>query len=575
MSRVSFLLVLLSLVTSNIYIADSYTLTASVLNQLGYNNQSWFININDNNIDSIDPNAFNGYDTLDSIRLDLNSLLTIDLEVFKYAANITGLFLHVPSLNKFTNSKNVKFPYITGLTLYTNLISLNKAMFNAFPALRYFRTGEYSIGYSSSLKTVDVHTFESLSNLTNLDLQLNSLTAFEYLQIPKNLKNLNLAGNKMNYFALSRTMGVLDYLDISANRFRSFKSMDFTFLANLTQLDLYSNPHAYPNEFSGHMKPLVKLERIDFRNLSINKIDSTFFKTNTKLKRIDLSYNKISSLDSGAFDGLNDLNTILLNANNLTKIASGTFKNPSLITIDVAGNEISQLDESSFYGYPNYRVNLNANKITKILPRSFCNQFQSIALQGNEITEIENTTFDGVIRIDGLLLTDNKIEKIAPNSFKNISSVDLGNNRLRELKNGTFVGTISLSLWGNRIEKIEADAFKYANLTGSINLSYNLLTGINKTMFVGQNQLQSIYLNNNFLSKIESGAFANLPNLNAVHLQNNALTYLDGSMFAGSNKLNYIYLKSNPGILNAYNKTTLQSMLCPPAATNCQIIDNF
>ena len=158
MSKLSNFLVLLSLVTSNIYIVDSYTLTTSVLNQLGYNTQSTYININDNNIDKIVANSLNGYG-------------------------------------------NLRFLYI-----------------------------------GNGIKTIDVHAFEFLSNLSTLYLDKNLITGFEYLQIPKQLSSLILRQNNMNYFALSRTMGVLSTLDIGYNRFRSFKSMDFTFLANLTSL---------------------------------------------------------------------------------------------------------------------------------------------------------------------------------------------------------------------------------------------------------------------------------------------------------------------------------------------------
>ena len=577
MNQISYWLVLLSLVTSNIYIVDSYTLTASVLNQLGYNTQYPFISIEDNNIDSIDLNAFNGYNALDSIRITTNKMLSLDLEPFKYAANITVLFLNLPSLNKFTNTKNVKLPYLTSLLLYSNLTSLNKPMFNAFPALRNFRTGEYTIGYSNNLKTIDVHTFESLSNLLNLNLQLCSITGFEYLQIPKNLKTLNLAGNNMNYFALSRTMGVLDYLDISYNRFRSFKSMDFTFLANLTQLDLYNNPHAYPYEISGHMKPLVKLERVDLRNLSINSIDSNFFKTNPDLKYIDLANNKISSLDIETFNGMTKLETLLLYSNNLTKIITGTFNNSNILTIQLAGNRISHLEESAFYGYQSKpRVYLSSNQLTKITPRTFINAFTEIIIQSNQITEIENTTFDGLNEVGSLMLSINRITKMASGSFKNIKIdyFDVGMNFLTELKNSTFIGTIdTLYLGFNALIRIEEGALNYVTITNSIALNSNRLTEINSTMFAGQKQLKIIYLGDNMLSKIEPGSFANLPNLNYVYLQNNQLSQLDSSIFAGSDKLIGIYLKDNP-IVSTTSAATLQTMLCPPAATNCQVITN-
>ena len=524
MGKLSSLLLLLSLVTTNIYV-ESFTITASVLTQMGYNNQSTYVDIRTYNnhidsIDSIDPNALNGYDKLIRLSIHSDQLTTIDIEIFKGAVNLEELFIVCRSLNKFTNSKNIKLPRVTTLYFQNNLTSFNKPMFSAFPALISFITSELGRG---GTKTVDVHTFESLSNLISLNLGNNLLTGFEYLQIPKNLKALHLDSNYINYFALSRTMGVLDYLDISRNRFRPFKSMDFTFLANLTTLKLGHNPHAYPHEIPGHLKPLVKLSSIDIDNLNISSIDSNYFKYNTNLWSINLRYNNISSLDNRTFYGLNRLRGIDLAYNSLTKISSGTFINPYL-SVYITDNLISEIEPASFRGNPEAIVNLNNNKLTKILPGTFYNMFVSLSLSNNQITEIENTTFEGVSSIRYLDLSGNKIEKIAPGSFNDIA--------LNEL-----------------------------------DLSGNYLTEIKNTMLAGQNQLGKIKLTYNKLSTIESGAFANLPNLRFVFLDYNQLTQLDSSMFAGSNNLETIYVGGNQNLSTA----NLQS-LCPSAATNCQVL---
>lgn len=221
MDKLSYLLFLLNIITSNIYIADSYTLTtAKVLSNFGFI-QSIGITISDDNIDSVDPNVFDGFTILQNLIITSKNLLTIDLEVFKGAANLRSLSLNVQS---FTNSKNIKLPSLTYLSLATNLTSLNKAMISAFPSLTRFSTSYYDDSShrfisSRNIKTIDVHTFEDLSNLEDLSLEYSSLTSFEYLQIPKNLKGLYLNYNNMNYFALYRTMGVLERLEISNNRF--------------------------------------------------------------------------------------------------------------------------------------------------------------------------------------------------------------------------------------------------------------------------------------------------------------------------------------------------------------------
>ena len=176
MNRQLNLLLLLSLVTTNIYVTDSYTLTANIIAQWGYNNRSEAMGIGDDNIDSIDPNALNGWNYLKEFVIYSDNLLTIDLEVFKRPVNLEKLGINCRSLNKITNSRNVKLFNLTELTLMTNLTSLNKPLLNAFPALRSFTTGRFYFTRIDNIKTIDVHTFEDLSNLTTIDLANNFVT---------------------------------------------------------------------------------------------------------------------------------------------------------------------------------------------------------------------------------------------------------------------------------------------------------------------------------------------------------------------------------------------------------------
>lgn len=146
-------------------------------------------------------------------------------------------------------------------------------------------------------------------------MALNSIRSLEYLQIPSKLDTLRLFGNNMNYFKVSRTISVIKSLELSNNQFRSFRSIDFTLLSNLTWLALSNNPHAYSNEFPSYMKPLNNLITVYLSSLAISSIDSTFFKYNTKLQYIDLSQNNISKISWDTFSRLTNYVTILLSNN--------------------------------------------------------------------------------------------------------------------------------------------------------------------------------------------------------------------------------------------------------------------
>ena len=588
------LLVFISLLAINSYGVIAITLDANLLTQLGYNNQSLLVYANGYNITDIDPDAFKGYNQLTILRLQSDGLSKVDLSLFKDLVKLEILDLNNnPSMTELTNSKKIIFPFIAHLYCdNSKLTSLDSNVINGLPNLLTFfvQNGQFSplkpnqlsawkklqnLGLltknqtsltkecfnglnslvylsfmNSGIKTVEVHTFVQLTNLTYISLSGNDITAFEYLQIPNKLDTLNLQGNKMNYFMLSRTMGVIKTLYINNNLFRSFKSMDFTFLANLTYLDLSNNPHAYPNEIAGHMKPLVNLNCIRLNNLSISSIDSNFFKQNTKLQYIELASNKISVLPYNTFSYLKNLSSIVL-----------------------SGNQISVLDNRTFIGLNNldtiYLVN---NKLTRFDPITFNNlsKLTDLSLYYNLISEIDSSAFRGCYKLAFLDIANNRLTKISPGTFKNLSLdyLRMNLNQISEIDDSTFEGISRLNileLTSNTISKIGPGTFNKVNIT-SLYLSNNLLTKIENDTFAGQTQLSNLYLKSNKIATIEEGAFNGLINLQNIYLEYNNLTQLDSSIFSGCSKLQGIYLYYNPNL----NRTNLQS-LCPTDALRCKV----
>ena len=593
-----YLAVLISLLASNSYGVVAVTLDATLLIQLGNNNQSSSVYINGNNITDIDPNAFNGYTQLKSLSIQQSALSKIDLGLFKDLVNLQSLdFSYNPSLTQLTNSKKIAFPFIQSLLLNScPLPSLDSNVINALPNLTQFyaqnanpvqlsplKANQLSawkklqtLGIStknqasltkecfnglgsleslafmySNIKQIEVHSLLALPNVNNVDFSDNEITAFEYLQIPSNLILLRLSGNKMNYFRLSKTMGYLKYLYLDNNLFRSFRSMDFTFLAtNLTYLELSNNPHAYPNEIAGHMRPLVNLVQVFLNNLSISSIDSNFFKQNSNLFSIQLNHNKISTLPFNTFSHLK-----------------------GLTVLELTYNRISVLDNRTFVGLNYLRsISLSFNNITKLAPRTFYNLNMLLILDFtfNSISEIDSSAFIGCYNLRFLYLNNNRLTKISPGTFENLTlnTLTLSNNQLTELDNSMFAGLVSvvlLEIHSNKISKIAPGTFYGFNIT-TLNLEWNLLIDLDNDTFVGQNQLAALDLSNNMLSSFKPGTFNILPNLMIIDLSYNNLIELDNSTFAGCNKLQQIQLYNNPSL----PKANLQS-LCPSDAVNCKV----
>lgn len=521
------LLILLSLLASNAYEVASVTVDSSFLTQLGYNNQSSDVNIGSFNITDIDPNVFKGYTNLTRFAIGPSRLSKIDLGMFKDSVKLQEIVLTTnPSLIELTNSKKIVFPFMRRLFIWgCSLTNLDSNVISALPNLTNLETPfdnwykplrlephqlsslkklsylyigmrnqssltkEHFSGLNSltdilfldsHIKTIEVHTLLALPNLVYADFSNNDITAFEYLQIPPKLIQLKLSGNKMNYFMLSRTMENIKFLYLDNNLFRSFKSMNFTFLVNVIVLDLSNNPHAYPNEIGGHMKPLVNLYGVWLNNLSISAIDSNFFKYNKMLASIFMNNNKISAISHDAF-----------------------VNSKRLSDLDLSYNQISVLDNRTFFGLDNLgRIYLHFNKLTKISSRTFSNMsLQFLFLSNNLISKIENSAFSGLI-VQYFYLSYNNISSIGPDTFNNsnIQNLYLSNNRLTKLVNGTFVGLTNLKyieLKNNMISSIDSGAFNGLTNLQYIYLDANNITQLDSSTFSGCNNLQGIYLYNN------------------------------------------------------------------------------
>lgn len=579
------LLALISLLSEKSEAVNS--LNASLLNSYGYNNQSTYIGIIGGSIDTIDPNAFSGYTKLTILQMQSLQLSKLDLELFKDSSSVLNS-INFPNnpLTQFTNAKKLTFPSLQSLNLMNcPLSSIDVNLANGLPNLVTFDnrfnldmsplkanqlskwsmlqnlyittknqlslnkqhfTGLNSLNYlyfqSSNIKTIDSQTFSSLSNLGSIDLTNNSLTSLDYLKMPIKTETFILTQNNMNFLRLSTTSKGLKQLDLSYNRFRSFKSIDFSYLSSLTFLSLSSNPHAYPCEFPSHLKYLSNLINLKMRNLSISTIDSNYFINNTKLQSIDLSYNNIISMSWDSINRLGDLNYL-----------------------DLTSNQLTNLDNRTFSGLNNlYTLYLFGNRLWRIAPGTFNNlaNLNYISLNQNELTQLYNKTFVGCSNLRTLDFTSNQIASIAPRTFDtlDLNYLYLANNQLTELDWLTFDGAMiaNLDLSSNKISQIGPGTFSGLNMTQNLNLNNNLLTELHNYTFIGLQRAYVIRVSNNMLTRIEPGTFNGLTSLQSVSLDGNQLTELDSTTFAGCTNLHSISLTNNPNLPTG----NLQS-LCP------------
>lgn len=365
------------------------TVTGQYLNILGYDNSSDYVDLESQNIFSIDPNAFNGYRNLSELDLQGNYLSSIDLQVFSsITSTLQILDLRRNHLLEITNKNGLSLPNLRVLRFsasnqtkidssvikalanlnelfyeytsdriesnqfssWTNLsilhihtknqTSVNKNLFNGLGSLK-----ELSLR-GCNIKSVDSDSFSNLNNLKRLDLARNSLTSFDSLKIVTNLTYLDLTSNELKSLKFANLVDLKD-LRLANNQFKSLKSISLNQITNLNVLYLENNPIENPNNLYQDFPQVKAVRNLFLERINMTTISASFFKDIANLTHLDLSGNMISKIEPGASS--KQLAALELGKNSLTQINNLTFSGLfKLRSIDLTFNKIAKIESGAF-----------------------------------------------------------------------------------------------------------------------------------------------------------------------------------------------------------------------------------
>lgn len=119
--------------------------------------------------------------------------------------------------------------------------------------------------------------------------------------------------------------------------------------------------------------PLLRLSNLSTFSVSKTPVDNieqvTTFPFASKLVNLEISYLGISVMLK--FRNLASLSNISLGYNNITSVPSDMFPT-EIVSIDLQCNQLNEITNTSFMGYPNLKyLRLNNNPITIISPSAF------------------------------------------------------------------------------------------------------------------------------------------------------------------------------------------------------------
>ncbi|XP_046815484.1 nephrocan-like [Vespa crabro] len=347
------------------------------------------INLENNSIIDISPDAFKGVPNLICLNLGQNNAINIFNKFLNYFyhPSLVKLNLHRASeKNIMSDYKNLRsyrdtalesfLPHVTHLDISgNNLEYLPKYLKYSFPRLTHLYlsdNGLYRL-YDIPASTRVIYLERNFYNIEasyfpkNISaLFLNENTISNYISDFPNLNTLSIRNCKNNYMEIFRIRNCenLVDLDMSSNKIKSIYEDDFKTLKSLQRLSLDNNTLSSLS-FLTHLSSLTDLS-IAYNNLT--NITSDSFANLRILKTLNLRGNRISIISKNVFLSLNMLEKLDLAENNLTKLPSRWLINSrKLRYLNLKLNPFTSLDSMSVYGLPNLnKLIFGNNSFTQI-----------------------------------------------------------------------------------------------------------------------------------------------------------------------------------------------------------------
>ncbi|KAI1891680.1 hypothetical protein AGOR_G00146270 [Albula goreensis] len=257
------------------------------------------VDLSENVISVLEPNAFSSLLSLRVLRLRGNQLKLVPMGAFSHLSNLTTLDL---SENK--------------------IVILLDFTFQDLQSLRHLEVGDNDLVYISN------KAFVGLLGLEDLTIERCNLTS--------------ISGQSLSYLRNLVTLR-LRHLSVGALEDQNFRK-----LASLRGLEIDNWPYLEyisPLSFQG-----LNLSWLSITNTNITSVPSASFRNLAHLTSLNLSYNPISSLEPWAFRDLLRLKELHLVSTGLVSVAPHALSGLRQIQLlNLSGNDLSTLEEGSFH----------------------------------------------------------------------------------------------------------------------------------------------------------------------------------------------------------------------------------
>lgn len=464
------------------------------------------ISLEDNGIIHIEAGAFASLPDLEILRLGKNHISHLPRDVFQANRKLEVLDLHS---NSFTEIPDyIMFPLHNLQILNMSYNSLTTPMLGqGFKVTTKLTTIDLS---GNNLVALESHVFQATLWWDDKVTHYLNLSYCNIQHIFTNSVNqlyhvdsLSLEGN--DAIPQDQLKSALEDLSISSLEILNLSKM------NITDIYEYFNRSQHRN--------LVKLI------LSYNQIqrikNRTFYYL-SKLKFLDVSHNELESL--GELDGLSNLEHLYLSHNRLTRISDTTFDGLTILkTIDLSNNNLVNVDDTPFQTvFDLQSLDLGSNYLASFGITTGFENLETLSLRSNRLRSMYSVGM--LMKLKNLDMSANEIDFLGPDTFsrgQSLKAVNLSQNLISGIDGNTFAdSTVDV-----------------------LDISYNKLTSLH---YYGLQQVKKLYAQVNTIKNISVDAFYRLNTLSELNLEYNQILRLPRYLFTPVYTLKALSLSYNP-----------------------------
>ncbi|XP_054770661.2 slit homolog 3 protein-like [Lytechinus pictus] len=476
-----------------------------------------FVNLANNNLDSVLGESFEGAVSLKVLSLDNNSIQYLQTA---WGRDVGKLFRLSLNNNLLTAMHNAT---LLGLGDLTNILLCH-----------------------NKIKTLFRGWCDGAGNISRIDLsenQISSIDPTSWCSFSR-LEYLNLSNNKIKHLHSNWTEGMfnLEYLDLQNNNLKVLRYASFSFLTSLFDLRIRNN--SIETIEIGWGRDLGKLATLQLSKNKLRSLQPSSFSGMTSLTRIDLQSANVRTIQQDSFNCLEGLEELSLQYNSIAIIHEGDFADlRSVATLSLQSNAIYHLEPRSFRGmYSLVDLYLNNNKIVTLMRDTFAGlrMLTHLYLQNNNIgylSDCWNIDLGNVVFID---MGRNNLTSIDTELSNCSHSTPAGIDTTR-----TLTSLEILYLSRTRIGSLLYEGiFQGLVELRSLILSFCDLHSIEEIFFEGLQSIKYIDISNNYIVRLDSFAFRSVPSLIGINARSNEITSLGSFTFSGR-RLLFVDLRKN------------------------------